>query len=34
VPAYFDFMFYARVLWIMGFAIMNVHVFVMARKKF
>ncbi|HUK85419.1 MAG TPA: hypothetical protein VLU95_06125 [Candidatus Acidoferrum sp.] len=34
VPAYFDAMFYATVLWIIGFAIMNVHVFVLTRRKF
>jgi hypothetical protein len=34
LPAYFDSMFYATVLWIIGFAIMNVHVFVLSQKKF
>ncbi len=33
VLAYFDFMFYAAILWIIGFAVMNVHVFVLSGKK-
>jgi len=33
VPAYFDFMFYATVLWIAGFAIMNAHVFRFIAQK-
>jgi len=34
IPAYFDFMFYAVALWIIGFAIMNLHIFVISFKKF
>jgi hypothetical protein len=34
IPAYFDFMFCAIALWMIGFAIMNIHVFVLSRSEF
>ena len=33
IPAYFDFMFYAIALWIIGLAIMNTYVFVISYRK-
>ena len=33
IPAYFDFMFYAIALWIIGSAIMNISVFVISSKE-
>jgi len=33
IPAYFDFMFYAIALWMVGFAIMNIYVFVISYRK-
>ena len=33
IPAYFDFMFYAIALWIIGSAIMNIYVFVISYDK-
>jgi hypothetical protein len=34
IPAYFHSMLCAMSLWMIGFAIMNIHVFVLSRKKF
>jgi hypothetical protein len=34
IPAYFHSMLCAMSLWMIGFAIMNIHVFVLTRKKF
>lgn len=33
IPAYFDLMFYAIALWIIGSAIMNIYVFVISYRK-
>lgn len=32
VPAYFGRMFYADILWMIGFAIMNIHIFILSRR--
>jgi hypothetical protein len=33
IPAYFDLMFYAKALWILGFATMNTYFFVISYRK-
>jgi hypothetical protein len=33
VPAYFGSMFYAISLWMIGFGLMNIHVFILSHER-